>query len=92
MQIRSHLLYVVNITTPLKTTFNFNKLVSDLDIHTNAPKTLNCKSLKFICPDVGHVITGNRKIISDSRICNIISKGPKYRFPNRIDLKNVGKK
>ena len=32
-------------------------------------------------------MTGNLKIISDSRIPNIVSKGPKYRFPSRIDLK-----
>ena len=42
---------------------------------------------KFIYPDPGHVITGNLKVISDSRIRNINSKGPKYRFPNRIDFK-----
>ena len=32
-------------------------------------------------------MTGNLKIISDSRIRYIVSKGPKYRFPYRIDLK-----
>ena len=32
-------------------------------------------------------MTGNLKIISDSRIRNIVSKGPKYRFPSRIHLK-----
>ena len=26
------------------------------------------------------------KIIPDSRICNIVSKGPKYRFPSHIDF------
>ena len=30
---------------------------------------------------------GNLKIISDSRIRYIVSKGPKYRFPSRIDFK-----
>ena len=35
----------------------------------------------------GHIMTGNLKIISDSRICYIVSKGPKYRFPSRIDFK-----
>ena len=30
---------------------------------------------------MGHVITGNLKIICDSRIRSIIVKGPKYRFP-----------
>ena len=37
-------------------------------------------------PSAGHVITGNLKIIPDSRISNIVSKGPKYRFPSRIDF------
>ena len=35
-------------------------------------------------PSAGHVITGNLKIIPDSRIRNIVSKGPKYRFPSQI--------
>ena len=35
----------------------------------------------------GHVITGNLKIIFDSRIRSIIYKGPKYRYPSRIDFK-----
>ena len=32
-------------------------------------------------------MTGNLKIISDSRIRYIVSKGSKYRFPSCIDLK-----
>ena len=40
----------------------------------------------FIYPSAGHVITGNLKIIPDSRIRNIVSKGPKYRFPSQIDF------
>ena len=32
-------------------------------------------------------MTGNLKIISDSRIRYIVSKGPKYRFPSRINFK-----
>ena len=38
-------------------------------------------------PAAGHIMTGNLKIISDSRIRYIVSKGPKYRFPSCIDLK-----
>ena len=41
---------------------------------------------KFIYPSAGHVVTGNLKIIPDSRIRNIVSKGPKYRFPSYIDF------
>ena len=53
--------------------FNFNKLVSDLDIHANTPDSGECKDSKFIYTSAGHVITGNLKIIPDSRIRNIIS-------------------
>ena len=35
-------------------------------------------------------MTGNLKIISDSRIRCIVSKGPKYRFPSRTDFKKCG--
>ena len=34
----------------------------------------------------GHAINGNLKIILDSRSLNIVSKGPKYRFPSHIDF------
>ena len=32
-------------------------------------------------------MTGNLKIISDSRILYIVSKGTKYRFPSSINFK-----
>ena len=38
-------------------------------------------------PAAGNIMTGNLKIISDSRIRYIVYKGPKYRFPFRINLK-----
>ena len=69
------------------TVFNFNKLVSDLDIHANTPESWDCKDSKFIYPAAGHIMTGNLKIISDSRIRYIVSKCPKYRFPSRIGFK-----
>ena len=37
-------------------------------------------------PSAGHVITGNLNVIPDARVRNIISKGPKYRFPSNIDF------
>ena len=66
--------------------FNFNKLVSDLDIHANVPSSRDCKDSKFIYQSAGLVITGHLKLIPDSRIRNIASKGPKYRFPSQIDF------
>ena len=40
----------------------------------------------YCYPTAGHIITGNLKIIPESRIRNIISKEPKYRFPSNIDF------
>ena len=65
---------------------NFNKLVSDLDIETNSPDSWECKDSKFCYQPAGHIITGNLKIISDSWIRTIISKGPNYRLPSHIDF------
>ena len=39
-----------------------------------------------VYPSAGHVITGNLNVIPDARVRNIISKGPKYRFPSNIDF------
>ena len=45
---------------------------------------ISCWAIQLI--SAGHVISGNLKIIPDSRIRNIVSKGPKYRFPSQIDF------
>ena len=37
-------------------------------------------------------MTGNLRIISDSRIRSIIAKGPKYRFPVHIDFQKCREK
>ena len=60
--------------------------MSDLDIDAYSPDSRECKDSKFIYPSAGHVVTGNLKIIPDSRIRNNVSKGPKYRFPSHIDF------
>ena len=35
---------------------------------------------------MGQIVTGNLKIITDSQIRSVISKGPNYRFPAHIDF------
>ena len=74
----------IRVTIPV---FNFNKHVSVLDIDANTPDSRNCKESKYSYPPAGHVITGDLKIISDSRIRSIICKGPNYRLPSRFDFK-----
>ena len=68
------------------TILNFNILVSDLDIETSSPDSWDCKDSKFCYQSMNHIVTGNLKIITDSRIRSVISEGPKYRFPARIDF------
>ena len=41
--------------------FNFNKLVSDLDIHANTLKFGDCKDSKYVYQPAGHIVTGNLK-------------------------------
>ena len=43
-------------------------------------------------PAAGHIMTGNLKIISDSRIRYIVSKGPKYRFRQKKDTEPESQK
>ena len=61
----------------ISTIFNFNKLVAELDIDTKTPDSRDCKNSKFCYEPAGHIITGNLKIISDSRIRSFISKSLK---------------
>ena len=35
---------------------------------------------------MGHIVTGNLKVITDSRIRSVISEGPKYSFQAHIDF------
>lgn len=66
--------------------FNYNKIVSDLDIDVNTPNSCDCLSSKFCYKPVGHIITGNFDIITDKRLKNLLTKGPKYRLPSFIDF------
>ena len=48
---------------------------------TLTSETARTLILSMLTSAASHVITGNLRIISDSRIRSIIAKGPKYRFP-----------
>ena len=66
--------------------FNYNKIVSDLDIQASTPLQCDCSSSRFCYGPAGHIITGNLNVIKDKRIRKLISKGPKYRIPANIDF------
>lgn len=66
--------------------FNYNKIVSDLDVLSNTPTNCDCNTSKYCYPNVGHIVTGDFGIIKDKRVRNIFLKGPKYRIPSDIDF------
>ena len=57
-----------------------------MNIDSNIPDSWDCQNSNYLYSPAGHVITGNLNVIPDSRVCYIISKGPKYRFPSNIDF------
>ena len=74
------------------TIFNFNKIVSDINIDPNTPDSCDCQNSNYLCPPAGHVITGDLNVIPDARVRKIISKGPKNRFPSIFISLNVVKR
>ena len=80
-------LFHINSETPIicykynkpirSTIFNFNRIVTDIDIDSNTPDSLDCQNSNYLYPSAVHVITGNLNVIPDARVRNIISKGPK---------------
>ena len=66
--------------------FGFTKVVAGVDIDSNTPDSWGCRGSGCLCPSAGHVITGNLNVIPDARVCNIVSEGPKYRFPSDFDF------
>ena len=48
--------------------------------------SLEIVKIQNVYQPAGHIVTGNLKIISDSRIRKNVSKGPKYRFPSYINF------
>ena len=57
-----------------------------MNIDSNTPNSWNCQNYSYSYPTVWHVTTGYLNVISDTRVRNIISKGPLCRFPSNIDF------
>ena len=87
LKIRNRLLFVVSYNKPIRSTvLNYKKVENELDFETTIPDSLECKESKYCYQPAGHIITGDLKCITDSRIWYFICKGPKYRFPSQIDF------
>ena len=75
---------------PIRSTiFNFNKIVTDIDIDSNTPDSRDCQNSNHLYPSAGHVITGNLNVISDARVRNIILKVLNIDFPLILIYLNV---
>ena len=71
------------------TIFNYKSFVKDLDVDNilgDIDKLpCNCEGSPFIDNNHGHIITGNLKIIKNNKLRKLLTYGPKYREPSKID-------
>ena len=84
---------VFNLSQPIRSTIlNYNKFVSNLDLveFQNDPDSIQCCcsnfDKKFGDSSHNHIITGDLSIISNSLLRNLISKGPNFREPAKVDF------
>ena len=84
---------VFNLSQPIRSTIlNYNKFVSNLDLvkFQNDPDCIPCRcsnfDKKFCDSNHNHIITGDLSIISNSLLRNLISKGPNFREPAKVDF------
>ena len=67
--------------------FNHKKTLQNLNIeeYLKCPLTCDCTSSPFNYSPSGHVITGDLNIIENESLRNVISHGPKFREPQRLN-------
>ena len=70
--------------------FNYNKFVSKLDLNAflrdETILPCNCANSPFIDNHHGHIITGDLKVVTDSKLRNLLSKGPSHREPVTLNF------
>ena len=72
--------------------FNFSSALSGLDYHQfhKSPSQCECNTSSHLYQPFGHEITGGLSIIPNSKLRDLVAKGPKYREPCKVDWdKNV---
>ena len=59
-----------------------------MDFHQfySNPSQCQCNTSSHLYQPYGHVITGDLSIIPNSKLRDLIAKGPKYREPCKVDL------
>ena len=63
--------------------FNYKNVLQGLNTEniTRTPSACFCKALEFCHSPAGHIIVGDLNIVRNSKLRDILSKGPKYRKP-----------
>ena len=73
--------------------FNYKTFVQSFDVDSfiddNNSLPCDCEDSIFINDDHGHIVTGDIDIVDNSKLKNLISKGPKYREPVNISWKDA---
>jgi chromosome condensin MukBEF complex kleisin-like MukF subunit len=70
---------------------NYKKFVKNLDLKSfcRSQKSISCHcreyNISFVDPNAKHVLTGDLNIIKNNKLRKLLSKGPKYREPVKID-------
>ena len=67
--------------------FNFSSTLSGLGYHQfyKSPSQCECNTSSHLYQPYGHVITGDISVIPNSKLRDLIAKGPKYREPFKVD-------
>ena len=82
---------VFQLSQPIRSTIlNYSKFVSTLDLTAfqNNPGSIPCACSsfdnKFCDPDHKHIITGDLNIIQNTKLRDLIGKGPNFREPQKV--------
>jgi hypothetical protein len=79
--------YTISISSKM---FNYKYVLHDLnfDDFKSKPPDCTCANSPFIYNPIGHVITGDIKIINNTSLRDVFAKGPKYREHKSINWKH----
>ena len=68
--------------------FNYKASLQQLDyqgLSQNTPPC-NCSDSRFLYAPCGHIVTGDLNIVRNTKLRDLLSEGPKYRFKYRAHI------